>query len=165
MLRRGDRRAQHVPRLEIKQAMFRALRPPRTGGLPSHLEFVSNQRYPAIMLTLKSALTALLLFSILPLCNLAAASAGTHGVADTAFSSDEASVLPEADPTEPRIVAPAKAKRIGILHEASCGTNGLMPAAAGDLLIFSRDVKLAVGTQFFYLSKAQAPPTSPPRSI
>lgn len=114
---------------------------------------------------LKTITTVILLISILPLCGLAAASAAARDVDGNIYFSDETATLQQADGAETGVTTPAKNKRIAILQPAQCGANALLVSDTDAPLFSSRNVQLLFGSKNFILRSAQAPPTSPPRSV
>ena len=129
------------------------------------LEFDPAHGYLASMHFLKTIMTALLLFSILPWCSIAAASAATGDIDGNAYFSDEAPVIQDADVTKANFSAPVKNKRIAVLQQPQCGANAPSLSGIDDLLFFPRKAQLAFEQQNFVPRYAQAPPTSPPRSV
>jgi hypothetical protein len=117
------------------------------------------------MHTLKTILTALLLISILPWCNLAAASALPTDIDGDAYFSQEANIIQEADVAEASFITPLKNKRIAAFQQAQCGANAPFLSGTDHLILSSRNVQLVFGDRNFVPRCAQAPPTSPPRSV
>ena len=114
---------------------------------------------------LKTFVTALLLISFLPWCGLAAASATTGDIDGNAYFSNEATIVQKIGVTEASFIAPLKNKRIAVLQQAHCGAKAPFPSGTDDLLFFPQNVKLVFVNQNYIPRYAQAPPTSPPRSV
>lgn len=117
------------------------------------------------MQTLKKIMNALLLISILPWSNLAAASAATGDIGGSAYFSDEAAIVQRLDVTEMNFTAPLKSKRVAALQLAQCGANAQLLSGTDHLLFSSGNVQWVLGNLTLTPRCAQAPPTSPPRSV
>jgi len=119
------------------------------------------------MQPLKKILTALLLISILPWCSLAAASAATSDSdrEGNAYFSDDAARAQRADPVETNLTAPRKSKPIAVLQQYQCGANAPLLSEADHSLFSSGTVHWVLENPNFTPHGAQAPPTSPPRSV
>jgi len=114
---------------------------------------------------LKNIMTALLLISISPWCSLAAASAATGDINGNAYFSDEAAIGQKSDVAETNFTAPLKSKRIAVLQQAQCGANAPLLSGTGEIFFSSGNVQWVLGNPNFTPRCAQAPPTSPPRSV
>lgn len=114
---------------------------------------------------LKTIMAALLLVSILPLCGLATAWEVTGNIDGDVFVLDEAPNMQESDVSETTFDTPLKSKRVAVLQQAHCGVNAPFPSETDHLLFSSGNVEWVLGNPNFTPRCAQAPPTSPPRSV
>lgn len=119
-----------------------------------------------MMQSLKTFLTVLLLVSILPLCNLAAASASaaTGGGDGRAYVLDDAALALATGINETQFAAPLKSKRVAVLQQGSCGAQALCPSGADALVLPSGAEPWAAEHLDVTMRDGPAPPTSPPRS-
>ena len=108
-------------------------------------------------------MTTLMLVSILPWCALATASAATRD--SDMYVSDEAVVAQDANVTEASTKAPLKKKRIAVLQQSQCGAHAPMLSGIDSVLFFPRNGQSIFTNPNFTERCAQAPPTSPPRSV
>lgn len=130
-----------------------------------YLEPDRYQRYVRKMQSIKIIIAALALVSILPLCKLAAASAATGDIDAVAYIQDKQIAAQAADVTGPGFTAPLKKKRTAILQQVQCSADAPMLSGTNQVLFFPRNGQSVYANRNFIQRCAQAPPTSPPRSV
>ncbi len=113
----------------------------------------------------KSIMTALVLVSFLPWCGISVASAATANVESDAQVLNETVLESEAGATDATFTAPSKKKRLAVFQQVRCSADAPVLSGIDQFLSVPKNVQTVFSNPRLIQRCAQAPPTSPPRSV